>query len=226
MPGLWFRVSEFSAFPPTNPIKGISQLSKAVLNGDYHCVIHPKSTFNDLFQTSTSEILKIIERDIKTNNLDYGKLFKPFLFENTNKKIAFIVDSEAVSMIRVGNKFVSEDRFSEIMVGMMIRKDFCCKKVIETFVHRLTASGLYFKYQSDRSFLLRLPLLLKYSEEDTRKRKLVLTDVAPAFIVLLTGYFLSFLIFIVEMLTNPRKKVNSLKKKKEKKIEIYVEDSI
>ena len=38
----------FLAFPPTNPINDISQLSKAVLNRDYHCVIHPNSAFTYL----------------------------------------------------------------------------------------------------------------------------------------------------------------------------------
>ena len=131
--------------------------------------------------------------------------------ELLEKNIAFIVDSHTVDAISIGNKFVSEDRFSEIMGAMMIRKNFCCKKVVETFVHRLMASGLYFKYLSDKSFLLRLPLLLSFSEKDTSKRKLTLTDVAPAFIILLTGYFVSFLVFVVEILSNSRKKMNHFK---------------
>ena len=121
--------------------------------------------------------------------------------------------SDAVDLLRIGKKFVSEDRFSDLTGAMMIRKDFCCKKVIETFVHTLMASGLYFKNQSDKSFLLRLPFLLTFLEEDTSKRKLTLTDVAPAFIVLLTGYFVSLLVLTVEILTNPRKKVNNWNKK-------------
>ena len=123
------------------------------------------------------------------------------------------MDSRSIDVIRIGNKFVSEDHFSEIMPSMMIRKDFCCKRVVETFVHKLMASGLYFKYQSDKSFLLRLPLLLKFTEEDTSKRKLKLTDVAPAFIVLLTGYLVSFLVLMVELQKNPNKKVHYSEKK-------------
>ena len=94
----------------------------------------------------------------------------------------------------------------------MIHKNFCCKKVIETFMHRLTASGLYFEYQNDKSFLFRLPFLLKFSEVDSSKRKVTLTDVAPAFIIFLIGYFASFLVFMGEILISPRKKVNYFKK--------------
>ena len=210
----------FLAFPPINPIKDISQLSKAVLNGDYHCIIPPQSAFNYLFKMPSNDNLKIIGADIKNNNLSIQALLRPFILENASKNIALIIDSHTLHVMRVGKKFVSEDRFSEIMGAMMIRKDFCCKKVIETFIHRLVASGLYFKYQNDKSFLLRLPFLLKLSEEDVSKRKLTLTDVAPAFIVLLMGYFVSFFVLIGEILTDPRKKGHYWKKV-EKKFENY-----
>ena len=196
----------FLSFPPINPIKDLSQLSKAVQNKDYHCIVHPQSAFAYLFETPKLENLKVISTDIKNNNLDFEDLLYPFIFESSRKNIAFIVSFEVADQISVGNKFVSEDRFSEIMVAMMIRKGFCCKKVIETFVHRLAASGLYFKYMNDRSFLHRLPFLLEYSEEDTSKRKLTLTDVAPAFLILLMGYFLSFLVFMGEILMHRTKK--------------------
>ena len=80
-----------------------------------------------------------------------------------------MTDSETLDLIRVGKKFVSEDRFSDIMAAMMIRKDFCCKKEVETFVQRLMGSGLFFKYQSDKSFVLRLPFLLDLLEKTTAK---------------------------------------------------------
>ena len=75
----------FLAFPPTNPINDISQLSKAILNGEYHCVIHPQSAFTYLFKLPKQENLKIIGADIKNNNLDYAKLLIPFLLENKKK---------------------------------------------------------------------------------------------------------------------------------------------
>ena len=70
------------------------------------------------------------------------------------------------------------------------------------------ASGLYFKYKSDKSFLIRLPLLLEFLDVDTGKRKLTLIDVAPAFIALLTGYVVSFSVLIGEILTDPKEKLH------------------
>ena len=42
-------------------------------------------------------------------------------------------------------------------------------------------------------------------EEVNPKRKLTLIDVAPAFIILLWGYFISVLVFTGEILSNRRK---------------------
>ena len=134
----------FLAFPPINPIKDVYQLSKAVLNEDYHYVIHPQSAFNYLFEIPKQEDLKIIGTDIKNNNLIFMELLIPFIYEEAIKNVAFINDSETADLISVGKKFVSEDRFSEILSAMMIRKNFCCKKEIETFIHILMASGLFF----------------------------------------------------------------------------------
>lgn len=127
---------------------------------------------------------------------------------------------ELIETNLIGAKIVSEDRFIENMAAMKIRKDFCCKKLIETFVHRLMASGLYFKDRNDNDFVRKLPFLLKHREKDTSKRKLTLMDFAPAFIFLLTGYFISFLVFICEILLNCKtagKFLKTNKKKKKKK---------
>ena len=69
----------FLSFPPVNPLKDISQLSKAVLIGDYHCVIHSQSAFNDVFEAAKQENLKVIGADIKNNNIDFANLVYPFL---------------------------------------------------------------------------------------------------------------------------------------------------
>ena len=198
----------FLAFSPNNPIKTIPELSKAILNADYHCVIHKSSAFMKVLELSSQEDVKVIERDIKTNNISFGDFLEDFLNDTVHKNLAYIVDSRDIDIYSVGSKFASEDRFSEIMAAIRIRKGFCCKNVLETFVHKLMASGLYSKYQNDKSFFFRLPLLLNYSEKDTSKRKLTLKDVAPAFIALSMGYFVSFSALIGEILTHRWKKLN------------------
>ena len=83
----------FLTFPPTIPIKDISQLSRAVLKGDYHCVVPALSPFNSMFRRTNQEDLKVIGRDIMTNSLIFGQFLSDFLYENTTENLAFIVDS-------------------------------------------------------------------------------------------------------------------------------------
>ena len=207
----------FLAFPPISPIKDTSQLAKSVINGDYHCVTPFTSGYNDLLLTAKEENLRVIGKDIQKNKLTGNHIWIPFLYGNLSQNLAFIVPENVVDILKVGNKFVSEDCFLESMIGMMIQKDFCCKKAIDTFVHKMMASGLYSKYMNDKSFILRLRLLLKYQEKETIKRKLTLTDVAPAFIFLLSGYFISFLVFKVEIWIHPRRRMRHFLKKEEKR---------
>ena len=204
----------FLTFPSIFPIKDVSQLAKSVINGDYHCITAGQSAYSDLMITAKDENLRVIGKDIQTNKLRNNQIWIDFLYGNLSRNLAFIVPENKLDVLSVGNKFVSEDRFLECFPSMIIRKEFCCKNVIDTFIHQMMASGLYSKYNSDASFLSRLPLLLKYQEKETTKRKLTLVDVAPAFIFLIMGHFISFIVFIGEMWIHPRKKMEHLKKGK------------
>ena len=46
----------FQSFPPHNSIKDLSQLSKAILNLDYHCVIYTFSAFLSVFEMSDQQL--------------------------------------------------------------------------------------------------------------------------------------------------------------------------
>ena len=103
-------------------------MAKSVTNIEYHCVTSPRSAYKDLLKTAKNEQLRVIEKDIETNKLECRKLWLDFVIGNLSQNLAFIVNENAVEILRVGNKFVSEDRFLNSTPGMMIRKDFCCKK--------------------------------------------------------------------------------------------------
>ena len=207
----------FLTFPPIFPIKDVSQLAKSVINREYHCVTPSQSAYNDLLESAREENLRIIGKDIQTNELNSDQIWIYFLDGNLNQNLAFIMNENVVDILSVGNKFVSEDRFLENLIAMIVRKDFCCKKVIDSFVHKIMASGLYLKYKNDKTFLYQLPLLLEYQEKDTTKRKLTFMDVAPAFIFLLTGHFISFIVLMGEIWVHPKRKIHHLKKWEKRK---------
>ena len=57
----------------------------------------------------------------------------------------------------------------------------------------------------------------------TEKRKLTLTDVAPAFIFLLSGYIMSFLVLIDEILLKKKNVNQSIKRKRKRKGKVHFE---
>lgn len=135
-------VVSFLTIPPITKIKYVSQLAVAEANGEYHCITYQEKDINELLLGSKREDLRIIGRHLQHNNIDEDDLYN-FLYSDRGKKnLAFLAKSEILEIHMVGDKIVSEDHFFENMAEMMIQKKVCCKDLVETFVHRLMASGL------------------------------------------------------------------------------------
>ena len=206
----------FLSIPPVTIIKHVSQLATVVFKGDYHCIADSSMSIHDSLLSSEIEDLKIIGRDLKSNNVSKKEILHFLYYGRSEQKLAFLGNVEMVEIYRFQRKIISEDRFLESMVSMMVRKDFCCKNLIETFVHKILASGLYFKYFSDNNFFFNLKYLQRL-DKAAIKRKLTLIDVAPAFIFLMLGYFISFVVLILELLFNHKKISKFLNKCKRRK---------
>lgn len=191
----------FLSFPPLNKIKHLSDLARAVDNGEYHCMSPPELNVGERFSMSEQNDLQVIGKDLLTNKLSSRNVFREFILKSRKQNLAYFTDTGFLETF-VCNYHVSEDLFFESMAGMMVQRNFCCKNLLNTFVHKMMASGILEKYHSDGAFLSSLPLRLAFPEDYDSKRKLTLTDVAPAFIFLLSGYFIAFFIFIGEILIN------------------------
>ena len=189
----------FLTFPSIIKIKDASQLASAVEKGEYNCItVTGTQVTIDLLKASQQKYWRILGRDLERNNLSHISVLEDFYFDKTERNLAFIGDAVSVELFGMGKKVVSEEPFLLSATAVVIRKNFCCKKLIETFVHRLMASGLYYKFLRDSAFFHSLPRAVKYVERDT-ERKLSLIDVAPAFIFLSAGYVISLLVFIGEL---------------------------
>ena len=186
--------------PPLNKIKDLSDLASAVKKGDYHClsVMHEGVAWHLLSGKEYS--LRFIGRDLAENGLSDGDIVTTFNEKSREQNLTLFLNTAVLGYYASSKKyFVSEDRFFQQLGSMMVRKGFCCKHLIDTFVHRMMASGIHSKIMNDGKFLNNMKVSLRHPETDTSLRKLTLTDVAPAFIFLLFGYFVSFLAFIGEV---------------------------
>lgn len=206
----------FLAFPPVSKIKYVSDLARAVENGEYQCMTggYNPLDFGNLLLDSKEMDLQVIGADILKNNLSYHKdTLLHFIHSSRKKKLAFVGAVNTINRF-AGKYFVSEDRFWHKMDAMIVQKNFCCKKLLDTFVHRMMASGIYNEYVDIANFKLSLSLLLEYPKEETGNRKLTLTELAPAFIFLVSGYFISCLVLVGEILFSYKNKFRNIKKNK------------
>ena len=105
-------------------------------------------------------------------------------------------------------------------------KNFSFKDLLDTFIHRMMASGIFLKYDSDADFLWSMVYFSQEQDDDFEKRKLTLTDLAPAFIFLLSGYIVSLLVLIGEILLNKKNESQSIKRKMKRKRKVHSEISV
>ena len=70
------------------------------------------------------------------------------------------------------------------------------------------SSGILSMYENLSIFVHALPLLLRYSDDNDLRRKLILVDVAPTLLFFLSGYLLDFVCFIGEILIGRKKESN------------------
>ena len=203
----------FLTIPTLTQIKDVSQLAQAVESGKYHCISNPRLGIVTQLLHSERKNLRIIGKDLKKNNLSNVMSVYWDRFRKPNKKnLALLVDTKSANLLSVEGDFVSDDHFLETMAAMMVRKDFCCKRLLDIFVHRMKASGIYDKQWNDYVFFSQLSLNFKHPEKDNSQRKLTLIDVAPAFLFLILGHIISILIFIGELLENSRIKMKFMEK--------------
>lgn len=206
----------FLAFPPVSKIKSVSDLARAVEKGEYHCIAGGRNplNFGILLLNSKELDIQVTGADILNNNLSHETgSYLNFIRDSRKKNLAFVSSAHTIHRF-AGKYFVSEEHFHHKMDAIMVQKGFCCKKELDTFVHRMMASGIYTEYVNIANFIMSLVILLEYPEDETDNRKLTLTDVAPAFIFLISGYFISCLVLFGEILFYRKKKVNKIQKSK------------
>lgn len=216
----------FLSIPPVTKIKTLLDLSLAIQSDDYICIDDPYSSIAGDWMISKEEHLRTIAKNIVENLPSYRgqEPLTYFLQESHKQNLAFIIDTRYAGTLDPGTISISEERFLEGMPAMMVRKNFCYKDLLDSFVHKIVASGLYIKYNSDNSFFSSMLVRSQIPDyEKPSNRKLTITDVAPAFIFLLSGYFISFLVLIVEIYLYRNKKKSMKIKKKRKRTHVYNE---
>ena len=193
----------FLSVPPATKIEHLSDLAAAVQKGDCNCVAFSALAIVEQLRKTKQEHLEVIADDISKNDFRLVPLLHNFMRNNRTTEIAYVTQTDAADLF-AGKFFVSEDRFFITISSMSVQRGFCCKELLDTFVHRMMASGIYFKYLSDYAFFH--SFFDRFVVNETTNRKLTLTDLAPAFIFLMCGHFVSLLVLCWEMMSGRGKR--------------------
>ncbi|GFR25322.1 uncharacterized protein TNCT_650841 [Trichonephila clavata] len=94
-------------------------------------------------------------------------------------------------------KYISDAVLSSIDVGLAIRKDFCCKKSVDSVITRIKQAGLYQKLLNDEMY----KTWIKTSETVSKfgTKKITLINLFGALTILLCGFASSIFVLVLEI---------------------------
>ena len=78
------------------------------------------------------------------------------------------------------------------MTSMMVRKGFCCRHLIDAFVHRMMASGIYSKIVNDANFFECLGIFFAISRNGYQSQKIEADRCCPGIHISFIWLFVIF----------------------------------
>ncbi|GFQ70820.1 glutamate receptor ionotropic, kainate 5 [Trichonephila clavata] len=186
----------------SKPIRTFVDLAKAVEKGTHRCsMLHGVPMIFLLTNNKNENLIKLGEA-VKANKWWYN------IPDIMNPKL--VVGRTAVIGIEINLQFLhgklppktydfSEDSLLSLKFGIAIRRGFCCRTALNTVISRMLSAGLIEKYQKDEWLKIRIAASKKFPVNKPTIHQLLIKDLYGIFVMLLTGYFLSFLVFLTEV---------------------------
>ncbi|GFQ71079.1 lig_chan-Glu_bd domain-containing protein [Trichonephila clavata] len=181
--------------------KTFKELSDAVLDGKYKCLVPKESIDGDLLLESGIDYLVKLGETIQKNHWKYSYAEKlEHLLDDTT---AVIIPRTALEMLFGSPPYLnvkaSEDSSGIWHSGIALKKGFCCRKRLNDVLYGIINGGLYEKWLSDVSFAEIMRKRLELQHENPQMH-LTVEDLKIAFSTLCFGYALAFLAFLGEVL--------------------------
>lgn len=194
----------FLTFPSSTGIRDIAQLSKACEESSFKCSAFKGSkTYTDILSSGGESWKKVAEclarSDMYTENV------QAFLGSSAYRK-AFI-GTKFYTKAFQKSYFISDDYFYVDLYSIAVRKSFCCKNAFDRAIHNIAAIGIFDKFVKDEEFFFSLENDY-INEEFNVNEKLSIEELFGAFVLLVLGYILASVVFLIEVLTWRAQKVN------------------
>lgn len=180
-------------------ISNKDRLLEVVSEGIYKCYTFPDPVLLKTLQRSRDVRLLSLTKYITKNNWFIHPSPDNVARILQQAKTAVVATETDLGVLFKHNIFMASDYFNLLIWSIAINKNFCCKGTIDAFIHRFTAGGIYDKILND--YLLRSQLKnMKYLPDENNFSPLKIQDICGSLTVLISGYILSCISFLGELL--------------------------
>lgn len=185
-------------FLPFEDIRTILQLANVVAKEKYQRTPNAGKNLAAYLERSPDYNIRIIGQNLPKSN---GSKDISAVLNDTKpeKKPAFVGGKYHLNSFKA-KYAVSYDELMAVLKAIPMRKDFCCSSHLDRLIGYIW-SGLYRKLVTDDCFMTSLKYLFHAPENSQRRaeRQLSIDDYKGVFIMLILGYMLSILLFILEV---------------------------
>lgn len=180
-------------------VRTINELASAIIAGQYRATTSSGSVDKELLKTSEYAALRVIgehiveEEWLSDNIVEAPKNFKKFTAVLGPRFFFQLEYGEAPFT----TKWLFKETVNFWIVGLAIRRNFCCKKQLANHIGRIVSTGIYHKLYQDELFKAQL----NFKSKDLwlpGNRGLSLSDLSGAFILWTVGIFISSIVFWFE----------------------------
>ncbi|KAF8793891.1 glutamate receptor ionotropic, kainate glr-3-like [Argiope bruennichi] len=192
----------FLTVPLTDrPIETIPQLTEAVQQGRYKCIIPAGSSIVEILKSSKKKSDRILGYHIsKTKGYVDLQIEGAVARHLKQGDVAYIDIRERMKIMFQNQFYISRHPLFSNPVAVALNRKFRYKKRLNKIIERITAAGLYEKSLGD--YMYKKQLTSKYPDDSKfdDMKQLKMTDLYGAFVILICGEVLAILVFIGELL--------------------------
>lgn len=182
-----------------NPIDNKRQLLDAITYKNYECSVLSGSAILNIIRSGAGETDANLAKVIEENNWNIepkAKILGKYLEKGKTAVIGIESDFDMLHHDRI---HFADESFDVIFSGIVVSKHFCCKEALDLVVHRVSAGGFYDKIREDFLFRSQLKYRILPSLEPQGWKALSVSDLSGAFIILMLGNAVSFIICMLEV---------------------------
>lgn len=184
-------------------VETFRELANAVQRGTHRCYVQRGTNTASYLIDTESEHLQVLGRAIEKNDWYYEttEIGKHKTFKYDSAEITYENELMFYYGTQPAEVFISSDTIAAVPIAIALNKKFCCRGKLNKLISSFTQAGLVEKYIGDASFLHWLASTQKSKTRVDKERQLTLEDIYGALFLLFVGYVISFVFFLVEVVT-------------------------